>query len=296
MANQHLRDAITAAGIDTGQLADRLEVDAKTIERWLGGRVPYRRHRAKVAQIVGVTPHDLWPDDEPDPHAQPEPPAPTTETDGGQDDLVASYLGSEDPRRPDPHQLIGGARERIDVLGLTLTDLIASSNDAGRLADRAGDGCQVRVLLAAADSIHLTLYEAEYRPELRLTDPSALAAAIEPTLGYLQPLLDHPHVQARTHLAAPVNSILRADDTMLIALHLHGAGPAHQPVLHLQAHDQHGLFARFAAHYEHIWTHAAEPLDPDPDRYPHPDQHPDRYQPTPPRPRHGAFGTDPPAR
>ncbi|WP_187686638.1 helix-turn-helix domain-containing protein [Nocardia wallacei] len=45
------------------QLAERLRVDPKTVQRWIStGRVPYPRHQFAVAAAVGVREVELWPD------------------------------------------------------------------------------------------------------------------------------------------------------------------------------------------------------------------------------------------
>ena len=45
------------------QLAEHVQVDAKTVERWITmGRLPYRRHRFEVASFLGVDESYIWPD------------------------------------------------------------------------------------------------------------------------------------------------------------------------------------------------------------------------------------------
>lgn len=62
MANDRLRDAMLAARLDVEQLADAVDVDPRTVERWLGGRRPYRRLRWAVAAALGVDERAIWPD------------------------------------------------------------------------------------------------------------------------------------------------------------------------------------------------------------------------------------------
>ena len=63
MANDRLRDALLRQGVTPAQLADEVGVDAKTVERWITlGRVPYARHRHKVAAHVQQSEAYLWPD------------------------------------------------------------------------------------------------------------------------------------------------------------------------------------------------------------------------------------------
>jgi hypothetical protein len=61
MANERLRTALLQGGVTPADLADTVGVDPKTIERWIGGRIPYRRHRHQVATCLGVSETYLWP-------------------------------------------------------------------------------------------------------------------------------------------------------------------------------------------------------------------------------------------
>jgi hypothetical protein len=42
-------------------VAQSLGVDPKTVQRWLGGRVPHARHRWGVADLLSLHEYDLWP-------------------------------------------------------------------------------------------------------------------------------------------------------------------------------------------------------------------------------------------
>src|SRR3954453_8742990 len=61
MANERLRGALLQRGVTPDELADAVGVDRKTIERWVAGRVPYRRHRYQVASRLGMDETYLWP-------------------------------------------------------------------------------------------------------------------------------------------------------------------------------------------------------------------------------------------
>lgn len=46
MANERLRAALLQKGVNIADLAEAIEVDPKTVERWVTkGREPYRKHR-----------------------------------------------------------------------------------------------------------------------------------------------------------------------------------------------------------------------------------------------------------
>ncbi|MFI6363175.1 hypothetical protein ACIBG0_10545 [Nocardia sp. NPDC050630] len=61
--NERLRAAMREAQLTPQTVAERLEVDPKTVERWISsGRVPYPKHQHSVSVMVGVSTDDLWPD------------------------------------------------------------------------------------------------------------------------------------------------------------------------------------------------------------------------------------------
>jgi transcriptional regulator with XRE-family HTH domain len=59
--NESLCRALLRARLTEGDVAARLQVDPKTVRRWLEGRVPYLRHRWAIAAMLGVDETDLWP-------------------------------------------------------------------------------------------------------------------------------------------------------------------------------------------------------------------------------------------
>jgi len=63
MRNERLRALLLERGKSPDQLAEHVQVDAKTVERWITrGRLPYRRHRFEVASFLGVDESCIWPD------------------------------------------------------------------------------------------------------------------------------------------------------------------------------------------------------------------------------------------
>ncbi|WP_280254686.1 hypothetical protein [Nocardia wallacei] len=58
-----LYKALFEARVTPEQLAEKIGVDPKTVERWIStGRTPYPRHQHAVAVAVGVPEAQLWPD------------------------------------------------------------------------------------------------------------------------------------------------------------------------------------------------------------------------------------------
>ncbi|WP_043265596.1 helix-turn-helix transcriptional regulator [Streptomyces sp. CT34] len=71
--NARLHAAMVEAGLSYPELANRLGVDPKTVERWVNepGRRPYARHCQAVARVLGTTVWDLWPALDPSPSPSP---------------------------------------------------------------------------------------------------------------------------------------------------------------------------------------------------------------------------------
>ena len=59
--NETLCRALLQARLTEEDVAARLQVDPKTVRRWLEGRVPYLRHRWALAALLGLDETDLWP-------------------------------------------------------------------------------------------------------------------------------------------------------------------------------------------------------------------------------------------
>src|SRR6188768_4561179 len=63
MTNDRLRSALASAGMTSTELGARIEVDAKTVDRWNAhGRVPHRSNRQRVASALDQDESYLWPD------------------------------------------------------------------------------------------------------------------------------------------------------------------------------------------------------------------------------------------
>ena len=60
--NETLRRAMLRARLSEEDVAARLQVDPKTVRRWLEGRVPYLRHRWVLAGLLDADEADLWPE------------------------------------------------------------------------------------------------------------------------------------------------------------------------------------------------------------------------------------------
>ena len=299
MANKQLRDAIQNTGIDIQELADQVRVDPKTIERWVAGRTPYPRYRARLAKALGTTQQQLWPELAP----ETEPAVPGTSqgraggtndnaTDGstGQDDdaardgdadhdndadyeddeydtnygedeqLVPVYPTVGDLAVPGWRQLVRQAVVQIDLLDLTLHHVLSEPQDLELLANKARDGVPVRVLVSHPESAHLTVTEAEAQGTHKLAARSSLADQAVQTLELLRTRAGRG-IEVRLFVAAGYHSIIRADSQQLISPHLYATPADQSPVIWLHTDRQPVLFKQFEDHYQHIWQHA-QPAQP----------------------------------
>ena len=238
MTNERLRVALARAGVTTEGLARDAEVDPKTVQRWITGRVPHPRHRRLVAGRVGEDEDFLWPE------ARRMVPGSDAAS-----ELVAAYAyrSQLDPQRW--WSLFNQAERQIDLLGYTLYFLPQQHPGlTDLLTAKAASGCRVRVAVADPTSEHVRARDDEEHQAI------TLLARIQSTLDWLVPLLDQQGIDARFQDAALYSSVFRFDDQMLVTPHLY-ATPGHAaPLLHLKSLGSAGLFSRFVEHFEGIWA------------------------------------------
>ncbi len=242
MVNERLRGSITAAQLTVDDVAKRLGVDRKTVERWINpGRLPHRRHRDVVATLLRTEETYLWPELLDDSRTNS-----TSEA-----EFLALY-----PNRgavPDSlwYTLIESTSESLDVLvfaGLFLPD--GYPDFAQTLIDKARKGVNVRLALGdpASEAVRLR------GDEEGIGD--GMAARIQLSLTYLRPAVEAPEVEIRFHSTTLYNSIFRFDDDMLVNTHVYGAPAAQSPVLHLRQLPSGRLFRHYLASFDRVWDQA----------------------------------------
>jgi hypothetical protein len=228
VANENLRAALERAGLAADDVAQIVQVDVRTVRRWLSGGTPYPRQRAKVARALDSAEHDLWPE------IATAPSPPSSPRSAESSDLLAGYPAASDPGAPDLQALMRDATSRIELLGDTLIGTLGSPRVPELLTSKASDGCAVRILI----------YD---------------------THEHLGPLLDAAGIEIRL-LEMPADyTIHRFDDQLLLTLHAVGPDPHRGPLIHLRRAAPGGMFDRLADYYDHLWEQTPEPLRPDPD-------------------------------
>lgn len=133
------------------------------------------------------------------------PSSPVTPQDHAVSVTHGGYPSSSHPDAPDPVTLLAVAEQRIDLLDETLIHLLARPDITDLLSDKAGGGCQIRILIAHPDSTWMTAQDVlptdwapatfPRRPTAR---PSVLERPTDPqTPGVrTRPRLPHPTPRA----------------------------------------------------------------------------------------------------
>jgi transcriptional regulator with XRE-family HTH domain len=256
--NFRLRAALTKAGMLPDDLADRVEVDAKTVGRWLSGRVPHPRHRALVAQTLASDELELWPEAKP-----------TNAAEDPFKELAGAWPDATDTRAPDWMTMLDAATEQIDLLDLTLGGIVTERGVIEQLAAKTARGTRLRILIGATDSAHLTALDQELHPEPRPDDREDWSASEherDQAIEALRPLIIQPGVEIREFVAARPNTILRLDEQMLVTVQLYGLARPDAPILHLRRRQDQGIFDQLAGHFQRLWKQSEQiELDTDPD-------------------------------
>lgn len=238
-ANQRLRDALLHAGLTAQEVAAKVDVDPKTVERWITlGRTPYPRYRHQIATLVAQNESYLWPD---------------ALTSSQQSAVTESEIVRVFPHRASVpadlwQHLFAKASERIEILvysGMWLPD--QNPRLAALLRKKARDGVVVRILLGDPDSPEVARRGAEEG----IGD--AMASKVRNVLVHYQDLAEVSNVEVRLHATTLYNSLYRFDDQLLANAHVYGFPAAHAPVLHLRRLSAGVLFETYAESFKKVW-------------------------------------------
>jgi len=245
MPNERLRALLLERGETPAKLADALQVDAKTVERWITkGRVPYRKNRFEVAAFFGVDESYLWPG--------------ALDRDQvtavSESEILAVYPHrSEVPRDVWGH-VFSQAGQEIGVLVYAGLFLSEDASVQRIFKDKAKAGVRIRILLGDPASQVVT----DRGEDEGVGD--AMAAKIRNALTMYRPLRAVEGAEFRFHRTVLYNSIYRADDQVLVNTHIQGLTAAYAPVWHLRKLAGGELAALYIDSFERVWE-TATPIE-----------------------------------
>lgn len=241
--NESLRQALLRARLREEDVAARLDVDPKTVRRWLEGRVPHPANRAALADLLSADESDLWPEA------------------GGP--LIArtrpEELGTVYPHRwAIPREtwarFFASAEHEVGILAYSALFLAEDAGLLRILADRGRHGVKVRLALGDPDSPQV----AQRGAEEGIGD--AMPAKVRNAIALYRPLRAVPNFEIRLHRAVLYNSIYQADDQLLVNQHTYGIPAAHAPVYQLHITGHGGMAAAYFESFMQLWS-AAESLN-----------------------------------
>jgi lambda repressor-like predicted transcriptional regulator len=245
VANEQLKQALRNAGLEVDDLAVKAEVDVKTVRRWVSGRTPRARYRRRVADALGVSEKELWPGEVPDDEQT-------------EDATVEPFELLPAGDAPDWRELLVDARERVELLDLTLNDVLTEGDDR-LLAEAARRGCRVRTLISDPDSVHLAIAEQDAGRHVKLAGMQASARELDRVVGLLSPNVARGELELRRFVDAGVYRVLIFDDQALIRLRLAGVNAAAMPVLYLTRDGVGEIFDAFTHHFQTVWERSELP-------------------------------------
>jgi transcriptional regulator with XRE-family HTH domain len=231
--NETLRRAMIHARLSEEDVAARLEVDPKTVRRWLEGRVPYLRHRWLLANLLEAEEGDLWPNS----YARTRPP-----------ELKAIYAN----RQAMPSQawlsLLGSAEHEIGILDHSALFLAKESNVLSVLSDRNRAGARVRICLRNP-KVHIPTENDERVRSSAGPVESCMALDL---FGGLR----ETGVEIKLHQNVLYSSIYRADNQLLVVQHVYGIPDEREPILCLRSGEVGDMASMYINTFNHIWANA----------------------------------------
>ena len=241
MPNERLRATLLERGLTPATLGDELGVDPKTVERWISGRVPYRKHRFAVAARLGVDERYLWPG-----ALSKEQVAAASDS-----EVLAIYPHRSDVPREAWERLFKAAERDIGVLVYSGLFLAEDPVLQKVLADRASAGVRVRILLGDPASPQVAERGADEGVD------GMMAAKIQNALVPYRSLRKIEGAEFRFHQTILYNSIYRGDDHLLVNTHIYGVPAAGAPVWHLRKVAGGEIASTYLESFEHVWDSAA---------------------------------------
>ncbi|MCC3775356.1 helix-turn-helix domain-containing protein [Streptomyces sp. UNOB3_S3] len=242
MANERLRSAIVARGMTVDQVAERIGVDPKTVDRWINNdaRKPYRRSQYALANLLGREISYLWPEER----------TASDVREAGQAELIRLYPHRAVVPKELWPALYAKANRSFDVLVYSGFWLSEDPTFFRVVREKSADGVPVRFMLGDPES-HAVAQRGDDEGI-----GAGMAGKVRNALVNYTPLFGLPKVEFRLHDTTLYNSLYRADDELLANGHIYGVGAYLAPVLHLTRVPGGELFDSYAESIERVWQGA----------------------------------------
>ena len=240
MANERLRDAMNRAGLAPYDIANEVGVDPKTVERWINqDRLPYPKHRSKVAATLRENESYLWPDALPD----------ERRLEVSESEVVRIYPRRAEISRDFWKRLTETASDQIDVLVYAGLFFPEQQPDLPRiLCEKVARGTPVRLLMGREDGGQVR----QRGSEEGIGD--AVVSRVRNAMSFYLPHIEHGCMDIRLHDTTLYNSIFRFDNEMLVNAHVYGLPAAHAPVIHLRRLNGGELFDIYQGSFDQVWA------------------------------------------
>jgi transcriptional regulator with XRE-family HTH domain len=234
--NETLCHALLRAQLTEEDVAARLQVDPKTVRRWLEGRVPYLRYRWAIAAMLGADETDLWPQLR---AARTRP-----------DEVVAVYAHRDTMPQDIWLRVLGSAQHEIGILDDASLSPVGDQPIIAALSDRAHSGVSVRICLYNSDASDVP--QCTIQPE----NSNPPTTNMSDMLAVYAPLHEKGQVQIRQHRGVMYTSIYYADEQLLVSQHAYGIPAGQSPVLHLRCAEGGEMVTTYLDAFEHAWSDA----------------------------------------
>ncbi|WP_431867957.1 XRE family transcriptional regulator [Nocardiopsis eucommiae] len=241
--NVALRKALTASQLTETDVAAHLDVDPKTVRRWLSGQRPYPRHRWALADLLRSDEGSLWPEQSQTTEDSP----PISEH------AHRVYAHRWQVPRQVWYDLFSEAEQEIGILvysGLFLAD------DAGilkLLEDRANSGVSIRIVLGDPGSQRVR----QRGQEEKIGE--ILASRAENALLLFRKLIEIDGVELRTHSTTLYNSVYLTEGRLIVNQHVYGLPAAESPVMEIDRLQQSSLYETYLRSFEKVWQATMNP-------------------------------------
>lgn len=242
MPNERLRAAFNAAGLTIEDVSERLQVDRKTVERWIttDGRKPHRPTRRKLANLLSIDEVHLWPELTDDLHTEA----------NKKNELVRLYPSRSAVPFTLWNELIAGVQGQMDVLVYSGQFLVEQHNILPIIKNKSEEGIKFRFAIGHESA------PAVIQRAMEEGTTGGLEGRVQMMRRYLSEVAELPTVEVRTHGTILYNSIYRFDDHLLVNGHAFGALAGQNPVMHFHRLPGGLMWQHYMNAFERVWQQA----------------------------------------